>query len=644
MTILLVATDGSWHDRLLRALPDASVFVAADGSEALDQLRKISIEIVFWAAGQPAAVDGFVMRVRQIAPTCVIIVATDVDAEQVAADFVIPERHGELHLAQILTRAFERRNLLREITNLRSHAAAATDTRFRPDFSAPPTFPPDRPLKEFTRILAAGFDLPRTLEMFLDGVVELMRPARLALLLPDPARRTYRVRTHRGLAPQIAEAVRLPADGGLCHWLTVEGRPARVQDVGDAQVVRDLALLQGTMAVPLLAHGELVAILTVGAPIVRPGYATNEVETLFDLATYVAGAIQGITLHQRLQRASEFNEEILEHMASGVVTIGADERIGTLNRRAAEILQLDARALLGQDLRALPSPLGDMLYEALSTGRATPAGEVRLALRGLWLEVSTYPVRGETPGAVLVFEDLTVQKQLAEQKREGEQLELLTRVVARIADEIKNPLVSINTFTELVGERFDDPDFRREFTAVVGRDVRRLVQVFEKLTGLVTRGELNFTTVDVHTVVEDAVAAVQGVDDPARKAIDVHVSREPAPLMVKADVAQFRKALSYLVWYFGYHSPERAAVSVSVGRRGEGDGPDDVRVVVASRTAAVPARELERIFDPVRMVQENVIDIGPAVSQRIVEALGGRLELRAGKHDVAFVLRLPVAG
>ena len=43
------------------------------------------------------------------------------------------------------------------------------------------------------------------------------------------------------------------------------------------------------------------------------------------------------------------------------------------------------------------------------------------------------------------------------------------------------------------------------------------------------------------------------------------------------------------------------------------------------------------------MVQENVIDIGPAVSQRIVEALGGRLEVRQGRHDVAFVLRLPAA-
>ena len=188
-----------------------------------------------------------------------------------------------------------------------------------------------------------------------------------------------------------------------------------------------------------------------------------------------------------------------------------DQHIGTINRRAEEILQLSAGEVLKQDLRALPSPLGDMLFDTLNTGRVAGRHEIQLALRGLWLEVSTYPVRGEDGaplGAVLVFEDLTAQKELLTQKRQVEQTQLLTRVVARIADEIKNPLVSINTFIELIGERYDDPDFRRHFSSVVRRDVRRLVEVFEKLAGLVTEGELNFTTVDVHTVVDDVVTAI----------------------------------------------------------------------------------------------------------------------------------------
>ena len=155
--------------------------------------------------------------------------------------------------------------------------------------------------------------------------------------------------------------------------------------------------------------------------------------------------------------ARKATETTVKAIKPGVVTIGHDERIGVLNRRAEEILELSAADAVGQDLRALPSPLGDMLFDTFSSGRPLARTEVQLGLKKLSLEVSTYAVKGEDGkplGAVLVFEDLTAQKQLAAQRREGEQLQLLTRVVARIADEIKNPLVSINTFIELIGERY----------------------------------------------------------------------------------------------------------------------------------------------------------------------------------------------
>jgi K+-sensing histidine kinase KdpD len=169
------------------------------------------------------------------------------------------------------------------------------------------------------------------------------------------------------------------------------------------------------------------------------------------------------------------------------------------------------------------------------------------------------------------------------------------------------------------------------------------VRVFDRLTGLVGQGELNFSTVDVHTVVDEAVATVQVVDDASRRPIDVHVSREPGALPVKVDPGQLRKALANLVWYLGYHSPESPAVSLSVSRRADGDRPDDVRIIIGSRSVTVPAGDVERLFDPVRMVQENLIDIGPAVSQRIVEALGGRIEVRHGAHSLVFVVGLPGA-
>jgi C4-dicarboxylate-specific signal transduction histidine kinase len=113
---------------------------------------------------------------------------------------------------------------------------------------------------------------------------------------------------------------------------------------------------------------------------------------------------------------------------------------------------------------------------------------------------------------------------------------------------------------------------------------------------------------------------------------------------VKVDPAQLRKALSYLIWYLAHNSPpDQARVSVSVARHSEREDGESVRVLVGSRTASVAPEKLQRVFDPVQMVQESLIDVGPAVSQRLVEAVGGQLTVRQGRHELHFLVTLPLA-
>ena len=646
--VLLVTPDDALRTRIRAALDDYSVFVAQGDADALKTLRLIDIDLVVRdTAALPRTLGAFTARVKEIAPGAVVVAVGPADDDDDPADFRLATTFQRRELEGVLRNATDKLRLVRELATLRAGPVLEPHAPPPGDDEGWDSAALGRVLKEFTRAFAAGFDLPRALEMFLDAIGELVRPTRTALLLPDAAEQEYRVATHRGLAPQIVESVRLPAGSGLARWLAAQARPARIHDLTDSEIIRELKLLQAVLAVPLLAYGELVAILVVGQPVFGSTYGRRATETLFDLSAHLATAIRDITLHLQLTREKEFNERILEHMSSGVITIGRDQRVGTLNRRAEEILGLAARDVIGQDLRVLPSPLGDMLYDTLRSGRTVTRTELQLALRGLWLEISTYPVRGDEVlplGAVLVFEDLTAQKELLAQKRQAEQMQLLTRVVARIADEIKNPLVSINTFIELIGERYDDPDFRKHFSAVVRRDVRRLVEVFEKLAGLVTEGELNFSTVDVHTIVEDVVTAIELSDEGLGKPLQVDVGREPAPQLVKVDPMQLRRAISYLIWYLTHNSPpEQARISISITRHADSDGSESVWILLGSRTASVTPDKLQRVFDPVEMVQENLIDVGPAVSQRLVEAVGGQLRVRHGRHELAFLIALPPA-
>jgi two-component system response regulator PilR (NtrC family) len=54
-------------------------------------------------------------------------------------------------------------------------------------------------------------------------------------------------------------------------------------------------------------------------------------------------------------------------------------------------------------------------------------------------------------------------------------------LITELAHELKNPMVTIKTFAQLLGERFDDPTFRGHFRDTVGNDIERMNDLLEAL-------------------------------------------------------------------------------------------------------------------------------------------------------------------
>jgi nitrogen-specific signal transduction histidine kinase len=674
--VLLVTTDGSLGPRVLRELTDCSVFAVPGVSEALQTLRTTEMDLV--VLDVPPAAHGFpdVLRLaRQLSASASIVCLypadglTPEDWDLVkGGDFLLQKPFTAEDLASVLGQAEEKQGLRLEVAALRARATGAV-VRVPPvptadlDLAVPN---PAAVLKELAKPLSAGFDSARVVDIFLDVVGEMVQSSRAALLLASDSEQSFHIATQRGLAPHLAKSVRLVADDGLPLWLAAHGRPvllseldARAVEPLAREVARELRLLQAVLAVPLFCRGALVAILAVGQRISGVPYAPREVELLFDLAVQMAATIRHLRLHHQLRREQEYIGRVLSHMSSGVITIDQREKVTVMNRRAEQILGLAASEVVGDDLRRLPSPLGDLLYDSLRTGRTTHRIEVQLAYPKLSLEVSTYPLGGDDPalGAALVFEDLSATKRLAAEKRQREQFELLTRLVARLAVDIRRPLVSVQTFMDMFEERYDDAGFRERFARTMKQDAGQLVEMFDKLSALVSDREFTFETIDLRKIVEECLAdldAETGSDrpdgavvlsffDPASGKRGVaSVRGDGDDLIVKCDRAELKKAVTYLLWYLVRKSAsETVPLALTIGRGSKGDGR--VQLLVSSAATEIPPDALERLFDLLDAVQSGVVDVGPFVSRRIVEAHSGRLQVTQRRREVCFVMELPLA-
>jgi polar amino acid transport system substrate-binding protein len=306
--------------------------------------------------------------------------------------------------------------------------------------------------------------------------------------------------------------------------------------------------------------------------------------------------------------------------------------------------------------------LGDLLYETLQHGVTYHKYEVVLAAGKHPLEVSTYQIFDEqrqVSGSVMLFEDLTAQKQLGEERRRADQLDFLNRVVGHIAHEIKNPLVSIKTFVELLDERYDDPEFRRHFLNIVERDVQALDNIAEKLIDFSRKIHYRFEYGDINIIIKKCIFSLisrtqypteYSLEDPNEKnAFKPSISNinfacnENLPL-VEFDREKLEKSLTYILFHLMSNTERDGKMIISSNIGQSEDCGKFICIIMTGVGCRLSDSELNQLFDPFNMEQSNLIDVGPSIAQKIIEEHGGHLDVRRESDgNVTFVISLPIS-
>lgn len=208
------------------------------------------------------------------------------------------------------------------------------------------------------------------------------------------------------------------------------------------------------------------------------------------------------------------------------------------------------------------------------------------------------------------------------------------RRLARSLDhEIRNPLVSIRTFAELLPEHFDDENFRERFSELVGKDVAHIDEVLSRLSSVAEREKLEPEAVDVSAMLEGLLEERRDRIGQGRLLVLRELERE-AP-RAWADGHCLRVALAGLLDRALKSLPERGDLFVATRfiERGA-DGAPKLRVLLRHHNpelagdAEIPLAEL----DPTANLIEYVL------AESVIEASGGTLTIDSTDAHETLVL------
>ncbi len=490
---------------------------------------------------------------------------------------------------------------------------------------------------------SGGFDLHHLLDVYVDSVTQFAHCATFCLLWEQPASACYAIHAQRGLREEVQQAARLSPADALPTWYRRNRRVITATELAGwsnhrtaLAIKRELDLFGGQLAVPVTVRGRLAGILILGDKVLGDSYGVAEIETLFAMSNYVGLAAESIELHQELRRAKASTDRIVDTMSAGLITLGLDERITLCNPYAAQVLDLDQREVQGADLRCLPSPLGDLLYAALTDTAGTVSSE-DVSIRGgeLTLRVSTTALLdegGNVLGSVMLLDDVTAEIELAQERSESERRDVLTRIVGRIAHEVKNPLTAVNTYAELLDTRGTNRELEEFWRRTVRPEIDHLDDLISNLLRMVEQPPPNLQTARIEDLIHEAVQQLENVHEDVQGLFDVDVA-EDLP-SVRVDPKPTGDAFRYLLRYVS--GPSRSRVHVDLARNGAVDGS----ITVTMRRLARQRVNLDpdTIFDPLYVIEHLEADLGPVIGHNIITAQDGSVE--ASEDDGHVIVRV----
>jgi len=505
-------------------------------------------------------------------------------------------------------------------------------------------------LCKFSRALGTDFNRGHLIDLFLSTLEELVPVNKISLLLAGDKDGVYEIAAQRGLDLQIASKLLFHANGGLIAWLSREGRilysdgrPAP-QGLFVQEALQEMSLLHSLISIPLMARGRLVGALNLGPKVTGYLYNDDELEILYMLSGNVATALLDIELHHQLRYQKLYTENILLRMNSGVIGIDMHDRITTFNERAAEILKMNAGEVMQKDLRCLPSPLGDMLYRTRSSGEGCDREKLELVKNRLPLEISTYQLvdgRENILGSVMIFDNISERRQLELERRKADQLDVLNRFVGQLAHEIKNPMVAILTFAELLPEKYGDESFREQFAQTVQKEVKRLNDLVEQLIDFSTPLSYKYSVEDIHEIVEQGLLLIQEQDSTVE--VNIKFTRYEKILPVRADRTLLSRAFAYLIHLFGHTLSQGNILFIQVEFRPSLFAEGGISLSFWSIEAKLEKEYVDKLFDPLLFPQEQSISLRLPVSRKIVEDHGGRMKASLSREGYLIIdVELPI--
>ncbi len=359
---------------------------------------------------------------------------------------------------------------------------------------------------------------------------------------------------------------------------------------------------------------------------------------------------------KKLENVYRFHKGIVQNISSGIVTIDFSGNITFINHAALKAIEYSYDDLINQPVNQLFADLyeaEDILKDLLKNKNMFESREVNLVTKTnkiIPIGFSTSILQSNDSkfeGVILLFRDLTNLINFRRQMERMERLATLGEVSAGIAHEIRNPLAGIKTSAQVLEESFSPNDFRAQLVSRIVKEIDRSNELLKKFFKFAKPSRPQQEFVDIEKIIEGVHLLL--VSRMKKKKIKFKSEYMPELPKVFVDESQLEQVIVNLMLNAMDSIDSSGEINVKTNLTEMSSVSDKsnekemVLVQIMDTGKGIKDEIIEKIFNPFFTTKNEGIGMGLAISSRLVEENGGRLEVKSEiKKGANFLLYLPI--